>query len=92
MTLKDKMVAEGMKLASHPAVASLMQDERFMKLVMTALAVPGKLSDLSEEQKTNVLRLLGAAPQKEVDDLRRAVRSLEEEVTRLRNSRDSSIR
>ncbi len=87
MSLKDKVVTEGMKLATHPAVAGLLQDERFMKLVMSALAVPGKLSELSEEQKSNLLRLLGAAPQKEVDDLRRAVRSLEEEVTRLRNSR-----
>jgi ubiquinone biosynthesis protein UbiJ len=75
---------EGMKLASHPAVSSLLQDPRFMRLVMQALAVPGKISELSEEQRAQLLRLLGAAPQREVDDLRRAVRSLEEEVTRLR--------
>jgi len=84
VNLKDKVVAEGMKLASTPAVSTLLQDPRFMRLVMAALSVPGKLSELSEEQKAHLLKLLGAAPQREVDDLRRAVRSLEEEVSRLR--------
>jgi len=84
MSLKDKVMSEGMKLASHPAVAGVMQDERFMKLVMLALSMPGKVSELTDEQKANFLRVMGAAPQREVDDLRRAVRSLEEEVSRLR--------
>jgi hypothetical protein len=85
MNLKDKVVAEGMKLASNPAVSSLIQDPRFMKLVMAALSVPGKLSELSDEQKAGLLKLLGAAPQREVDDLKRAVRSLEDELSRLRS-------
>lgn len=84
MSLKDRFVSEGMKLASHPAVAGIIQDERFMKLVMAALSVPGKLSELSEEQRAHVLRALGGAPQRDVDDLKRAVRALEDEVTRLR--------
>ena len=87
MSLKDKVVNEGMKLASHPAVSGLLQDPRFMRLVMQALAVPGKLSELSDEQKSHLLRLLGAAPQRDVDDLKRAVRSLEDELTRLRAER-----
>ena len=85
MSLKDKVMSEGLKLAGHTAIAGLLQDERFMKLVMTALSVPGKLTELSEDQKANLLRLLGAAPQRDVDDLKRAVRSLESEVTRLRS-------
>jgi len=84
VSLKDKVMTEGMKLASHPAVAGVMQDPRFMKLVMLALSMPGKLSDLTDEQKANFLKAVGAAPQREVDDLRRAVRSLEEELSRLR--------
>ncbi|MSP25695.1 MAG: hypothetical protein EXR75_11125 [Myxococcales bacterium] len=86
MSLKDRVVSEGMKLASHPALAALMQDERFMKLVMAAVSVPGKLSELSDEQKANALRMLGGARQKDVDDLKRAVRSLEDELGQLRNS------
>lgn len=84
MNLKDKFVAEGMKLASSPALSALLQDPRFMRLVMAALSVPGKLNELTEDQKAALIRVLGAAPQREVDDLKRAVRSLEEEVSRLR--------
>ncbi len=89
MGLKDKVMAEGMKLATHPSVAPLLQDERFMKLVMTALSMPGKISDLTEEQKANFVRIMGLATQQEVADLRRSVRSLEDEVSRLRQAMDS---
>ena len=84
MSLKKRVVDEGMKLASHPAVAPLLQDERVMKLLMSALSVPGKLEELSEEQRLNFIKLMGVASQQEVTDLKRAVRSLEEEVSRLR--------
>ena len=84
MGLKEKVMAEGMKLATHPSVAPLLQDERFMKLVMTALSMPGKLYDLTEEQKANFVRIMGLATQQDVADLRRTVRALEDEVSRLR--------
>lgn len=84
MSLKDKVVQEGMKLATHPAVGPLLQDERLMKLFMTALSVPGRVSDLTEEQRQNFVKVMGLATEKEVADLQRTVRSLEEELSRLR--------
>ncbi|MEM6789455.1 MAG: hypothetical protein AAF715_18180 [Myxococcota bacterium] len=86
MALKDRVMTEGMKLAGHPALAPLLRDPRFMKLLMQALAVPGRLEELTEEQKNNFIRSLGLARQEDVDDLKRTVRALEEEVSRLRNA------
>lgn len=85
MGLKDKVVEEGMKLAAHPALAPLVQDERFMKLVMTALSVPGRLQELTEEQRANVRRALGVASEQSVLDLQRTIRALEDEIYRLRH-------
>ncbi len=85
MGLKDMLVEEGMRIAGHPAVASVVQDPRFMRLVVMALEVPGKLGELSEEQRLAWLRMLGGAEKREVDDLKRAVRSLEDEIARLRS-------
>ncbi len=85
MSLKDKVMAEGMKLATHPALAPVLQDERFMKLFLTALSVPGRLEQITEEQRENFIRAFGLATQEEVADLKRAVRALEDEVTRLRS-------
>ena len=84
MALKDKVMQEGLKLATHPAVAPLLQDERLMKLLMSALSVAGRLEELNEEQKANFVRVMGLATKQEVDDLKRTVRSLEDELSRLR--------
>ena len=85
MGLKDKVISETMKLATHPALAPLLQDERLMKLLMQALAMPGRLSEMTEEQRDNFIRVMGLATKDEVADLQRTVRSLEDELARLRS-------
>lgn len=80
-------MAEGMKLATNPQVSKLMQDERLMKLVMSAVSVPGKVSTFTAEQKEAFAKMMGLATAGEVRDLKRTVASLEREVARLsRNS------
>jgi polyhydroxyalkanoate synthesis regulator phasin len=83
MALKDKLVTEGMKLAANPAVAKVMQDERFMKAMMAAMAMPGKVSTFTAEQKEHFAKAMGLATQEEVRDLKRTVAALEREVARL---------
>lgn len=83
MALKDKLVTEGMKLAANPAVAKLMQDERLMKAMMAAMAMPGKVSTFTAEQKEHFAKAMGLATQEEVRDLKRTVAALEREVGRL---------
>ena len=78
-------MAEGMKLAGDPRVAKLMQDERFMRLLMTAMAVPGRVSTFTAEQKDAFAKTMGLARIDEVRDLKRTVASLEETLTRLRD-------
>ena len=38
MSIKNKFVEQSMNLASNPRVMKLMQDERFMKAMMTAMS------------------------------------------------------
>ncbi len=83
MALKDKLVSEGMKLVGNPTVAKLMQDPRFMKLVMTAMAMPGKVESFTAEQKETFAKSMGLATQDEVRDLKRTVASLERAVAKL---------
>ncbi len=87
MALKDKLMTEGMKLAQSPAVAKLMQDERFMKLVMTAMSMPGRVSSFTAEQKEAFARSMGLATQDEVKDLKRQITALEREINDLRSRR-----
>ena len=87
MSLKDKVMAEGMKLATNPQVAKLMQDERVMKLVMTAVSMPGKVQTFTTEQKEAFAKAMGLATQDELKDLKRQVSALEREVAELRSRR-----
>ncbi len=87
MSIKDKVVAEGMKLAASPQVAKLMQDERVMKLVMTAVSMPGKVQSFTAEQKEAFARSMGLATQDEVKDLKRQITALEREINDLRSRR-----
>jgi hypothetical protein len=84
MSLKDRLMSEGMKLAADPRVAKLMQDERFMKLVMVAMSMPGRVQTFTAEQKEAVAKSFGLVTQDELRDLRRTVTSLEQTVARLR--------
>jgi hypothetical protein len=83
MALKDKLMSEGMKLAANPAVARLMQDPRFMKLVMVAMSMPGRVNEFSAEQREHFAKAMGLATQEEVRDLKRTVASLERALSRL---------
>ena len=87
MSIKDKVVAEGMKLAASPQVAKLMQDERVMKLVMTAVSMPGKVQSFTAEQKEAFPRSMGRAPQDEVKELKRQITALDREINDLRARR-----
>jgi hypothetical protein len=87
MSLKDKVMAEGMKLAASPQVAKLMQDERIMKLVMTAVSMPGKVQSFTAEQKEAFAKAMGLATQDEVKDLKRQVAALERDIDELRSRR-----
>jgi hypothetical protein len=83
--LKDFILEESMKLAGNPAVSKLMQDPRFMRLVMTAISMPGRVQTFTQEQKETFARSMGLATQDEVRDLKRQVTALEREVARLRH-------
>ena len=87
MSLKDKVMAEGMKLATNPQVAKLMQDERVMKLVMTAVSMPGKVQTFTTEQKEAFAKAMGLATQDEVKDLKRQIAALERDLSDLRARR-----
>jgi hypothetical protein len=84
MSLKKTLMKQGMKIMSDPRVMKLMQDERVMKAVMTAMSVPGKVQTFTKEQVENIAKAMALATEDEVKDLKRTVRRLEEEVSRMR--------
>ena len=82
-SLKKTLLKQGMKLISDPRVVKVMQDERVMKAVVTAMSVPGKVQSFTAEQMQHLAKSMALATEDEVSDLKRTVRRLEEEIARL---------
>ena len=83
MDWKKTLATQSLKLMTDPRVAKLLQDERFMKLMMAAMSAPAKVQSFTSEHKDSLIDTLGVASREEVDDLRRSVRALEEQVSAL---------
>jgi hypothetical protein len=84
MSVKKTMLKQGMKLMSDPRVMKLMQDERFMKAMMSLMSVPGRVSSFAQDQSGRLAKVMDLATEQEVKDLRRTVRSLEEQLAELK--------
>lgn len=82
-SIKKTLMKQGMKLMSDPRVMKIMQDERVMKAVMQMMNVPGKVQSFTDEQVAKLAKAMSLATEDEVKDLKRQVRRLEEEISRL---------
>ena len=88
-SLKKTLMKQGMKLMTDPRVMKLMQDERVMKAVMQMMTVPGKVTSFTNEQIEKLAKAMSLATEDEVKDLKRQIRRLEEEVSRLERDRQA---
>ena len=82
-SFKKTLMKQGMKLMTDPRLMKLMQDERVMKAVMQMMTVPGKVQSFTNEQVEKLAKAMSLATEDEVKDLKRQIRRLEEEVSRL---------
>ena len=84
MSLKKSLLEQGMKLLSDPRVMKLMQNEQFMKAMMTAISMPGKIDGFTKEQAEKFAKRMSLATAEEVRDLKRTIRSLEDQIAELK--------
>ncbi len=86
-SIKKTLVKQGMKLMTDPRVMKIMQDERVLKTVMQMMSVPGKVQSFTNEQVEKLAKAMSLATEDEVNDLKRQIRRLEEEVTRMEKNK-----
>jgi hypothetical protein len=86
-SIKKTLVKQGMKLMTDPRVMKIMQDERVMKAVMQMMAVPGKVQTFTSDQVEKLAKAMSLATEDEVNDLKRQIRRLEDEIERLEKDR-----
>lgn len=82
MGIKEEMMKRGMRMMSDPRVGKLMQNPQFMKLLMAAMQVPGKVNSFTNEQARILASALRLATHEEVKELERRVKKLERELAK----------
>jgi polyhydroxyalkanoate synthesis regulator protein len=89
-SIKKTLMKQGMKLMSDPRVQKIMTDERVMKAVMQMMNVPGKVQSFTDDQVAKLAKAMSLATEDEVKDLKRQIRRLEEEISRLEKEKKKS--
>jgi len=84
MSLKKSLMEQGMKMLADPRVMKLMQNEQFMKAMMTAISMPGKIDGFTKEHAEKFAKRMSLATAEEVRDLKRTIRSLEDQIAELK--------
>ncbi len=88
-SIKKTLVQQGMKLMTDPRVLKIMQDERVLKTVMQMMSMPGKVQSFTSDQVEKLAKAMSLATEDEVNDLKRQIRRLEEEVARMEKDNKS---
>ena len=83
MSIKDEMLKRGMQMMSDPRVAKLMQNPQFMKVMMAAIQVPGKVNTFTNEQAKVLAGALRLATAEDLKELRRTVKRVERQLAKL---------
>jgi polyhydroxyalkanoate synthesis regulator phasin len=83
MSIKDEMLKRGMQMMSDPRVAKLMQNPQFMKVMMAAIQVPGKVNTFTNEQAKVLAGALRLATAEDLKELQRTVKRVERQLAKL---------
>jgi hypothetical protein len=83
MSIKDEMLKRGMQMMSDPRVAKLMQNPQFMKVMMAAIQVPGKVNTFTNEQAKVLAGALRLATAEDLKELQRTVKRMERQLAKL---------
>ncbi len=84
MSIKDALLGQGIKRLTGERLTKLMQNERFMRAVMTAISMPGRAQTFARERIEGLARAMALATEDELQDLQRTVRKLEEDLARVK--------
>ncbi|MDH5493306.1 MAG: hypothetical protein OEY14_15235 [Myxococcales bacterium] len=90
MDLKRFMVQKSMGLLQDPRVQKVMQDDRVIKAMMKAFEMRGRVQAAIDARADGFARSLNLATKKELRELRRTVRRMEQELREAREGEDGS--
>ena len=82
--MRDYLTKQGLKLMQDPRLARLLQDERVMRAMLQAIELRGRLQERIDVHVEDVARSLNLATKRELRELKRTLRRVEQELDRRR--------
>lgn len=82
MDLRTYFTQRALQALQDPRVAAIMRDERVSRALMNALRLRGKVQRSFDERVDALAKTLNLATKREVRELRRTIRRLEDELRR----------
>lgn len=85
-SLKEKAMTKGMQLLNSPMVAKAMESEQVGTIIEKAMTFPIKVSETIRARKEQVTSFMEVATQSDLDELKRSVARVEQEVKSIKNT------
>jgi hypothetical protein len=83
--LKEKAISKGIKLLNSPMVAKAMESEQVGMIIEKAMSFPIKISEGLRDKKEKFTSFMELATQTEVEELKRNLYQVEEELRNFKN-------
>ena len=90
MDFKTFLQKQSLKLMQDPRVMKMMQDPRVMNAMMKGLEMRGKFQQNFDEQVDKIAQSLNLATKKEVRELKRTLRKMEQELAKAKGATGAS--
>ncbi len=87
MGMRDYLSRRGLKLLQDRRLARVFQDERVVRAMMRALELRGRIQERLDERIEGVARSLNLATKRELRELKRTLRRVEQDLERERRRR-----
>ena len=84
--LKTMAVEKGKALLQSPAVSKILASEQMGTVIEKAMSVPFKISSAVSEKKEKLVEMFDLATQEDMDELRRTIARLEDELAAAKNA------
>lgn len=85
-TIKEKLIAQGMKLMQSPPITKLMESEKMGVVLEKAMSVPIRVSEGLRSKRERITALFELATQADLDELKRSISRMEDLLQELKTS------
>ncbi len=88
-TIKDRVIARGMKLLENPKVQEILASKKTEKIMETGFSIASTVIDVANSAQDKTLNALGLAKQEEIEKLQRELDKINQKIEELKKAQEA---